>query len=665
MIGRFREDGGFTALFTRMDVIRVGAAGMLLAGSLILGYVLTSPPSWLFAVSIASLLLTGWPIVWGAIKGLARMKSNVDELVSIAIVATLILGEFNSAAIVSFIMALGGLIEEFTSNRARKAVEAVLRGRPETATVVEGNEEKETPVGEVAAGRIVRIKPGDVIPLDGSVVSGRTSVDESSLTGEPLPAAKSSGDPVYSGTINGEGCVDIRVSCPACDGTLAGIARLIEDAETHQAPVLRVAERYARWFTPAILVMAGVTWLVTGDITRAVAVLIVGCPCAFVLATPTAVVAAMGAAARRGMLIKGGRFLEAAGLVDHVDFDKTGTITEADFEVARVWVFRGAQEDDVLCTAALAETGSEHPIARAVLGHLKARGLSAECGIGDFEAERGRGVRAGDVVVGNRGFMEKHGIALDREILDSAESDLAGGLTALFVAAGGVLVGGISLRDRVRPEAAAVVRNLRELGLTTRMLTGDHEAPARAAAKAAGVEAVLSSMLPGQKQAAIREIQQGGRRVAYVGDGANDGPALAEAMVGVSLASRRNNVALETAHVVLMSGGLGRLPFLITLGRRTRRTICQNLLFFGLAFNAAMLALSALGVLTPVLGALAHNAGSVLVVLNSARLLRARPVQPETATGTADPVVATEQEPESPRFRVGGDRSMMPAAPVS
>ncbi len=622
MIGRYRESGGFRSLFRSRDVLRTALAGALAAAGLGADNLLASPPAWVAALPLASLVLTGGPIIAGAARGLARLRSNVDELVSIAIVATLVLGEYNSAAVVAFIMTLGGLIEEYTSDRARRAIESVMRSQPLTALMVEDGVEREAPVSSVEAGSTVRIRPGEVIPLDGTVCRGETCVDESSVTGEPLPGAKAPGDYVLSGTLNAEGCIDVTVSRPARDGTIARIARLIDEAESHRPRVLRVSERYARWFTPVILLLAAATWLATGDPVRAVTVLIVGCPCAFVLATPTAVVAALGAAARMGLMVKGGKFLEAAGEVDQVDFDKTGTLTEAQFEVARVWSAGNLTGDEVVAAAAGAEFGSEHPIGRAIVEEAGKRGIRPPVEITDFAAEKGMGVRAGDVLVGNRRLMEMHGVEIGRSPLDRADAHQGEGMTTLFVALKGAVIGLISIRDRIRPEAPSVIAEIRAMGMRVRLLTGDHAEPARAAAAAAGVDEVRASMLPGDKQIAVRESAGLGRRVAFVGDGANDGPALAEAHVGVSLASRRNNVALETADAVLMDGGLGRLPFLFEIGRRTRRTIMQNLLFFGLAFNAAMISLSALGVLSPVLGALAHNAGSVLVVLNSARLLR-------------------------------------------
>jgi len=645
MIGRYAEPSGFRRLLRSRDLLRVAGAGALIAAGAALARLLPGTAlalhglplpggafpdglPWVHAFPLAALALAGGPIVWGAARGVARGRINVDELVAIAIAATVALGEFESAAIVAFIMSLGQLVEEITSDRARRAIEAILRERPSAALVVRDGVTRETPVDRVCPGETVRVRPGDVFPLDGEVVGGTTSADESTLTGEALPVPKREGDAVFAGTLNLEGCADVRVRCAACDGTLARIARLVEEAERHRAPVLRTAERYARWFTPGILAVAAAVWILTGDPLRAVTVLIVGCPCAFVLATPTAVVAALGRAAREGVLVKGGRFLEAAGRVDTLAFDKTGTLTEGLPEVALVWTARGAAEEEVLRAAAGAEAGSEHPLGKAVVEAARARGVAFESRAGEMVSTPGLGVRAGDVRVGSARYLEEQGVEPGAEARAFALRSQEEGRTALFVARGGSVLGGLAMRDRVRVEAPAVAAWARRSGLRTLLLTGDQEAPARAVAAAVGVGEARAALLPGDKLAAIRGLQEEGRTVAYVGDGTNDGPALAQAELGVSLASRCNTVALETAHAVLMEGGLRRLPFLIELGRRTVRVIHWNLLVFGLFLNAGMLTLSALGFLTPILAALAHNAGSVAVVLNSARLLRAPGVPP-------------------------------------
>jgi len=621
MIGRLANTQGFRGVFRLVDVCRILVAGLMIGTGLVFERVLSWNLWWAELLPLAALVLTGGPIIWGAFQGLVRRRINVDELVSLAIVATLILGEYTTAAVVAFIMAVGTLIEEFTAYRARKAIENIIQEQPDTASLVCGTSEREIAVGQVNIGDVIRIRPGDVVPLDGEVISGETSVDESSLTGEAMPLPKGPCDMVNAGIVNIDGCIDIRVTHPLEDSTQAKIIHLIREAEKHRAPVIRVAERYAKWFTPAILCFAGLTWGITGDIYRAVTVLIVGCPCAFVLATPTAVLAALGRASREGILIKGGKYLEAAREVDVVAFDKTGTLTEGRPVVTAVWAADGFNSEEVLRTAAFAEAGSEHPFGLAIVEAAAERGLLVENRVVNTSAVRGLGVKAGEIRVGSTQFLEREGIAICPDCRRFTSSALKDGWTALLVAERGTVIGGLAMVDKLREEAPGVVTWVKDRGLKTVVLTGDQELPACMVAEAVGANDTRSSLMPGDKQSYIRNIQSNGQRVAYLGDGTNDGPALAEAHIGISLASRRNNVALETADAVLMSGGLERLPFLLKLGRITGRTINQNLLFFGLTFNAAMLALSTSGFLTPIGGALAHNAGSVLVVLNSARLL--------------------------------------------
>jgi Cd2+/Zn2+-exporting ATPase len=624
MLGRFANIQRYRSVLRSIDFCRIFAAGLMIGTGFILGQISRSDLWWLDLFPLTALVLTGGPIVWGALQGLVRCRINVDELVSIAIVATLVLGEYTTAAIVAFIMAAGALIEEFTAFRARKSIEAIIHDQPETASLVSGNEELEVAVEQVNVGDVIRVRPGDVVPLDGEIRAGETSVDESSMTGEAMPQIKTPGDSVNAGTVNIDGCVDIRVTCPFEDSTQTRIIQLIRDAERHRAPVVRVVERYAKWFTPVILCLAGLTWGITGDIYRAVTVLIVGCPCAFVLATPTAVLAALGRASREGILIKGGKYLEAAREIDIVAFDKTGTLTEGKPVVAAIWTVNGSSPEKVLGTAALAETGSEHPFGRAIVEAAAQRGLHLENRGINTSSVRGLGVKAGTILVGNIAFLEREGVDIGPDCHEFTSTVLKEGRTALLVADQETVIGGLAMEDKVRDEARDIVAWVNESGMKSVVLTGDQEPPARAVAEVVGAGEIRACLMPGDKQSYLRNIQSDGHKVAYLGDGTNDGPALAEAHIGISLASRRNNVALETADAVLMSGGISRLPFLLKLGTATAITINQNLLLFGLTFNAAMLTLSASGILTPIMGAFAHNVGSVLVVLNSARLLRMR-----------------------------------------
>ena len=611
---------------------KVGAAGLLILAAVAADRVAIQGERYVMVLSLLSLCFSGFPIVWNAIQGLLHFRTNVDELVSIAIVASLILGEWVSAAIVAFIMVLGGLIEEFTSARARRHIEALLHASPTHARIVDAaGDIRMVPVEELRAGHQVLSRPGDVIPVDGVIIEGAGDVDESMLTGESMPVCKSCGDRVSAGTINCEGALKICAERTGRETTQGKIVQLITEAEQHRAPILRVAEAYAKWFTPVILSLATIVWLITGDSLRAVTVLIVGCPCAFVLATPTAVVAALGRASRSGILVKGGKYLEACAQVVAIALDKTGTLTAGRYRVADVIPLNGLAPRDILYHAARLEASAEHPVANAIVAHAREQGIE-QGQAANIQREAGLGVSerpTPDAPVpwrcGNERFMQHQEIALPPEIRANAEALTDGGSTVLYLARDSELQGILVLEDEIRPEAHETLDRLVSDGYRdVTVLTGDHASVAFRVAAQLGIsrEQVKAGLFPKEKYAYIEAMEKAGRRICYVGDGANDGPALAVATVGVSIGSRENTVALETADVVLMKDGLRALPFLLRLAKATRRTINQNILAFGLAYNLLMLALSAGGILTPILGAVGHNLGSVAVVLNSARLLR-------------------------------------------
>ncbi|OHB78385.1 MAG: hypothetical protein A2V98_03250 [Planctomycetes bacterium RBG_16_64_12] len=631
MIGRFTRSGTL-AKVNAFKLAQVGGAGVLIVLAVISEYAADFPHQLVIGLAVASLCFTGFPIIWGAFRGLARLRSNVDELISIAIVASMILGEWISAAVVAWIMVLGSLIEEYTSQRARRHLEALSASSPDAALRVEDDGRiTQVPVSELKPGERILARPGDVIAADGVIEEGQSQLDESMLTGESVPVDKAPGDRVSAGTINGSGSLVVRVERTGSESTQGRIVQLVEEAERHRAPILRAAEAYAKWFTPTILLLAALVWLFTGEPLRAVTVLIVGCPCAFVLATPTAVVAALGRASKSGILIKGGEYLEACSKIRVVALDKTGTLTTGNCRIRDVVAFNGTSPEQLLGQAARLESGADHPLARAIV--KRARQAGAEVAGTSIHREAGLGISevgSGEIHpwrIGNRRFIEGHGVQLDPEAERRADSLRAEGYGLLFVCEGNQLRGMLTVDDQIRPEAASTLASLRTAGYDDlHILTGDSEAVARRVARHLDVppERTFAGLLPEDKYHFIESLEREGRRVLYVGDGTNDGPALAVASVGVSIGSRENTVALETADVVLMRDGLAGLPLLVDLGRATTRTINQNLILFGLLFNAAMLCLSGLGVLTPILGALGHNAGSAAVVLNSARLLRYR-----------------------------------------
>jgi len=630
MIGRLvRSD---TAI--NVDVLKLAGvvvAGLLIAAAVSVEYATDWPHSLVIGLSVASLCFTGFPIIWEAIQGLVRMEVNVDELVSIAIIASMVLGEWISAASVGWIMVLGGLIEQYTSQRARRHIEMLVESGPDAALLVEDDGQvRQVKIDQLEPGHLILARPGDVIAADGLVEEGESLLDESMLTGESVPVDKMSGDRVAAGTINGNGSLKIRVERVGTESTHGKIVELVREAENHRSPILRAAESYAKWFTPLILLLATAVWLLTGEPLRAVTVLIVGCPCAFVLATPTAVVAALGRASKRGLLIKGGKYLEACAKIDVLAFDKTGTLTTGQCKIRDVVPLDGHTAESLLQHAARLEVGADHPIARAIVDKARRAGVDVAASVG-IRNEPGLGIsevaKPGGSAwhIGNRRFAQHNRVEIGAEAERRAESLQQEGCGVLYVCEGRQLRGLLSVEGEIRREAAGMLTQLRAAGYNdVRILTGDTRDASLHVGEQLAVphRSIQAELLPEDKYRLIRGMGREGRHVCYVGDGTNDGPALAVAAVGVSIASRENTVALETADVVLMSDGLSALPFLMQLGKATTRTINQNLLCFGLAFNGTMLCLSGFGLLTPILAAAGHNLGSVAVVLNSARLLR-------------------------------------------
>ncbi len=610
-------------------MLQVIVAAALIVAAVMVQYVVRWPQGVVVALCAGSLAFTGFPIVWGALRGLARGKTNVDELVSIAIVASILLGEWISAAIVALIMVLGCLIEEYTGARARRHIERLLASSPDGALVLgDDGRVSRVPVAELRPGQRILARPGDVIAADGTIEEGESSLDESMLTGESVPVDKVAGDGVSAGTINGPGSLKIRVARVGAESTQGKIIQLVQEADRHRAPILRVAEGYAKLFTPTILAIAAAVWWVTGDPFRAVTVLIVGCPCSFVLATPTAVIAAIGRASRQGVLIKGGKYLEASAKVDVLAFDKTGTLTTGSCRINEVTPLDGMAAEELLFHAARLEAGAEHPLARAIVARAREAGLDVtapasirrEGGLGVSELAEEAGWS-----IGNERLMERRGVQITPAAHAAAEEVRRRGEAVLFLAEGENLRGILAVEDELRAEAGQALDDLRQAGYRDiYMLTGDAHSIAQRVGTALAIERqrILAGLLPEEKYRHLEAMEAGGNRVCYVGDGTNDGPALALASVGVSIGSRENTVALETAAIILMRDGLAGLPFFLRLGKATTRTIYQNIFVFGLLLNVVMLGLSATGILTPILGAVGHNIGSVAVVLNSARLLR-------------------------------------------
>ena len=622
MIGRFPNQGTYRELIRSRDVLRVMAAGFLALAGYACGWAGVGGPALGTLLVLASVALNGVPIVVGAFSGLLERRVNVDELVSLAIIASLIQGEFLTAAVVSFVMVFGALIEEAASNSARKAIEALVSIAPQTATVLADGQARTVPIDEVRVGDLLLVKPGERIPVDAVMRQGITAVDESSMTGEPLPREKAVGDSVYAGTLNQNGVVEVEAVRVGEDTTLGKVIELVSEAQAHKPQAIRTIDRYARWFTPLILACAAVTWLITGEVDRAVTVLIVGCPCALILAAPTAVVAALGRAARAGILIKGGRVLEQAGRADVVLFDKTGTLTEGRPRVAGIVTVEGIAHETVLARAASVEQHSTHPLARAVLNAARYAQVTVSRAEQVF-THIGLGVRAlvdGGLVEVGSAYLGGGSLLLPVPLCDDLEDFKNRGMTPLVVYENRRPVGVLGVTDHIRGTARSTVGCLKALGMArVAILSGDHERSTRAVAQAAGVDELWPDMTPEGKLGVIQRIEKLGHTVMFVGDGINDAPALATAHVGVAMAGAGTDVALETADVALMHDDIAKLPFLVILSRRMLTIIKWNIAF-GLAFNAFAVLASGSGYLTPIMGAVVHNIGSVFVVACAASL---------------------------------------------
>ncbi len=577
-------------------------------------------------LAMIAAIIGGLPIVIGAIRGLFRKDLNVGGLVSVAVIATLIVGEYLAGAIVVFIMLLGELLENITVAKTGNAIRRLMDLKPKMARVRRDGHEAELPIEEVVPGDIVLVKPGERIPVDGVVLSGQASVDQSALTGESIPVEITKGSDVFEGTFNQLGALEIQTTEAGEGTTLSHIITLVEEAQASKAPVQRVADKFAKYFTPGIIIVCAITWLVTQDVLRAVTVLIIACPCALVLATPTAVIAAIGNAARRGILVKGGLALEAVGRVKAVVFDKTGTLTHGKPEVSEVKSFGDVGEKELVRQAAIAEKFSEHPLARAVLRKAEELGVDVP-DPSSFEAVPGHGVLASEgktkIILGNRSMLASHQVKMP----DGSEAYIAdkesSGESCLMLATNGRLSGVLSVSDVIREEARQTVIALKNMGMATHMLTGDNPRTAKAIASQAGIDDFAAEQLPQDKVEAVKRIRQL-HKVAVVGDGVNDAPALAVADVGIAMGSIGSDAAIEAADIALLSDNLDQIPYVAALGAKMIRTIRMNIFAFALVFNLVAMLFGAMGWVGPVMGAVLHNVGSVFVVGNSALLIRSK-----------------------------------------
>ncbi len=572
---------------------------------------------------IGSLILI-YPIVVTAIKDLRMGRLSINELVAIAVMAAFASSDYKTAGIVSFFMLMGEIIESRTAEGARNSIESLIKLTPTKARrIAKDGSEEEVAASQLAVGDMIRIRPGDNVAADGVIVSGQGSFNQATITGESLPADKKPGDEVFAGTQNLTGVLEIKVSRAGEDTTLGRVRELILAAEKTKLPIMKIVDQYMGFYTPLVLVIGALVWAFTHDLSRVIAVFVVSCPCAFILATPTAMVAALSAAARLGILIKNVADIEAAAKINAFIFDKTGTLTTGQLAVSRLAPLGDTKPAELLLLAASAEKYSNHPTAKALAA------LADEAGVPlpepkDFTETAGRGVKAqvngSNVLVGRAQWLKDNGI--DGSFEKSVDLTETEGWSLIFVATNGKCAGWIGMQDKTRAEAKEALAELREAGVRrVAMVSGDRQVVATRVAAEIGCEEAKGDCLPQHKVEFVHAVKSKGYKVAVIGDGVNDAPALAAGDIGIAMGAAGSEVAIHSATIALMNNDLRRLPFLVKLSRSTRAVINQNFAF-GVCFIIVGLSASAFGFIGPIVASMLHVVGTLIVIFNSARLVR-------------------------------------------
>ncbi|MBE6508347.1 MAG: cation-translocating P-type ATPase [Methanobrevibacter sp.] len=573
-------------------------------------------PAW------GTVIISGIPMLLLAMTRLIREKwISSALLIAIAMVASLLIGEIFAAGEVAWIMALGALLEDWTVERAKKGLRNLINLTPQTGRRIVDGKEEVVSVDEIKIGDTLRILPGESVPVDGEIINGTSSLDQSIMTGESLPIDKEVGDEVFCGTMNLYGAIDIKATSLGENSSLQKLIDLVKAADEKQAPTQRIADKWATWLVPIALLIAIAAWLITGNIERGVTVLVVFCPCALILATPTAIMAAIGQATKYGVLIKSGEALETLGGLNTLVFDKTGTLTYGNLEVSDVIsVNESLTNEDLLKITASCEKLSEHPLAKAIVNNAKEANLDIE-EPKDFKMYPGKGVTCtnsyGKVYAGNSKFLSENNF--DIKINDQLDKLKHEGKASIIVALNDEIVGLIGLSDVIREDSKSMIESLHDLGTETILLTGDNTETANYFASKVGIGKVYGNLLPEEKLSWIEKLKSEGKKVCMIGDGVNDAPALKTADVSVAMGSVGSDVAIEAADIALLGDDIGKIPYLKKLSNSTLFTIKANIAI-SMTINAVAIVCSVLGLLNPVTGAIVHNAGSCLVVLNAALL---------------------------------------------
>ncbi|MSU19945.1 MAG: cation-translocating P-type ATPase [Pedosphaera sp.] len=605
-----------------------------------------------FSAMIGAIIL-GYPIVWTSIKDIRRGILSINELVGIAVLAAFASGQYESAGLVAFFMLLGEIIETRTAAGARASIESLIKLTPTKARRLTGKGEEEVSAKDLAVGDVIRVRPGDNVAADGVITNGQGSFNQANITGESLPVDKKPGDDVFAGTQNLTGVLEIRVSRAGQDTTLGRVRELILAAEKTKLPIMRIVDQYMVYYTPFVIVIGALVWAFTQNLNNVIAVLIVACPCAFILATPTAMVAALSAAARLGILIKNVGDIEAAARINAFIFDKTGTLTTGKLTVSRLAPLGQTTPAELLRIAGSAEKYSNHPTAKALAA------LAEQAGVPlsepkDFVETAGRGVKAKidghDVLVGRAQWLRDNGVKDD--FTKSVDLNETEGFSLIFAARQGDCIGWVGLQDETRAEARESLALLMQTGIRRiAMVTGDRQPVAARVAREIGCEEVVAECLPQNKVEFVRQMKARGYRVAVVGDGVNDAPALAAGDIGIAMGVAGSEVAIHSATIALMNNDLRRLPFLIRLSRSTRSVINQNFLV-GVFFIVGGLVAAAFGYIHPIVAAILHNVGSLIVVFNSARLVRYGEDLEPLQTAASEPQEPGQGQKPSPAPRL-------------
>lgn len=609
---KFEEIGG-----TKKDMVFLVFSGIALIISI---FDLISLP---FDAAWVAIILCGVPIIMEAIIGLITdFDIKADVLVSIALVAAICIGEDFAAGEVAFIMQLGALLEDFTVSKARAGIEKLVHLTPQTARIITDGTETIVSAEQVKVGDFIRVLPGETVPVDGVIVSGQTSINQAVMTGESLPVDKSVGDEISSGTVNQFGAFEMRAVKVGEDSSIQRMIKLVQSADASKAKIVGLADKWATWIVVIALTAAGLTWIISGEIIRAVTILVVFCPCALVLATPTAIMAAIGNATKHGFLVREGDALERFANISKITFDKTGTLTNGTPKVTAIESVSGYSKEEIFELAAAAEQMSEHPLGKAIVKCFGKKTAVVE----DFKMIPGEGVIAklnGQwIKAGNMKLIAKNEeITITSEIAAGVGKHLNEGSTVIYIAVNNSLVGYIVLSDTIREESRELIKSLNRLGVQSILLTGDSQNAAKMIAQQLCISETHAGCLPEDKLNYIKTYQNNGYAVCMIGDGINDAPALKKANVGIAMGGVGSDIAIDAADIVIVDDEIKELPHLLELSKRMMKTIKINLTC-SMALNFLAIALAITGLLGPVIGALVHNVGSVLVIINSALLLR-------------------------------------------